>query len=45
MMILMKIARNMGGVYKQDNWIDIAGYAVCGAEVQSMEIEDTDDER
>ena len=27
MMILMKVARNSSGVYKDDNWIDICGYA------------------
>ena len=29
MMILLKIAREMGG-HKDDNMIDIAGYAACG---------------
>lgn len=32
LMILFKIARNMGGV-KEDNYVDIAGYAACGVEV------------
>lgn len=35
MMILLKIARNSSGVYKDDNWIDICGYAALGAEIQS----------
>lgn len=35
MMILMKVARNSSGVYKDDNWIDICGYAALGGEVQS----------
>lgn len=35
MMILMKVARNAGGVYKDDNWIDICGYAAIGAELQA----------
>lgn len=35
MMILMKIARNKSGVYKEDNWIDICGYAALGGEVQA----------
>lgn len=35
MMILLKIARISSGVQKDDNWIDIAGYAACGAEAQS----------
>lgn len=32
MMILLKIARVATGVNKDDNWVDIAGYAACGAE-------------
>ena len=32
MMILFKIARNAAAP-KDDNWIDIAGYAACGGEV------------
>lgn len=35
MMILMKVARNSNGVYKEDNWIDICGYAALGGEIQS----------
>ena len=35
MMILMKVARNSSGVYKDDNWIDICGYAALGGEIQS----------
>lgn len=35
MMILMKVARNSNGVYKDDNWIDICGYAALGGEIQS----------
>ena len=34
MMILMKIARSAIGKPKADNWIDIAGYAACGGELQ-----------
>lgn len=34
LMILMKVARNSSGVYKEDNWIDICGYAALGGEVQ-----------
>ena len=33
MMILLKIARIQTGKYKPDNYIDIAGYAACAAEV------------
>lgn len=35
MMILMKVARNASGVYKDDNWIDICGYAALGGEIQA----------
>ena len=34
LMILMKVARNSSGVYKEDNWIDICGYAALGGEIQ-----------
>lgn len=34
MMILMKTARIKTGLYKKDNWIDIAGYAACGGAIQ-----------
>lgn len=34
MMILLKIARLANGKPKADNWIDIAGYAACGGELQ-----------
>lgn len=37
LMILMKIARNSTGVYKEDNWIDICGYAALGGEIQEKE--------
>lgn len=33
MMILMKVARNSSGVYKDDNHIDICGYAALGGEI------------
>lgn len=39
MMILLKIARISTGTNKDDNWVDIAGYAACGAEVNSKEAE------
>lgn len=35
MMILMKVARNASGVYKDDNYIDICGYAALGGEIAS----------
>lgn len=37
LMILMKVARNCTGVYKEDNWIDICGYAALGGEIQEKE--------
>lgn len=39
MMVLLKIARMNHDKYYKDNWIDIAGYAACGAEVQKDYIE------
>ena len=33
MMILLKLARIRTGKFKPDNYIDIAGYAACAAEV------------
>ena len=33
MMILLKIARLIGGNGTEDTWIDIAGYAGCGGEI------------
>ena len=33
MMVLLKVARICTGKSKEDNWIDIAGYAACGAEI------------
>lgn len=37
-MILLKIAREKSND-KRDNWIDIAGYAACGAEVSAAKVE------
>ena len=34
MMALLKIARISSGHAKADNWIDLAGYAACGAELE-----------
>jgi hypothetical protein len=34
MMCLFKIARIKTGRFKEDNWIDLVGYAACGAEVE-----------
>lgn len=34
MLALLKIARIAGGQAKDDNWVDLAGYAACGGELQ-----------
>lgn len=34
MMSLMKLARIATGQPKPDNWIDLAGYAACGGEIE-----------
>ena len=34
MLALLKIARIASGHGKSDNWIDLAGYAACGGEIQ-----------
>lgn len=35
MLALLKIARIASGHAKDDNWVDLAGYAACGGEIQS----------
>ena len=35
MLILLKVARIASGNLKEDNWVDIAGYAACGGEIQT----------
>lgn len=35
MMIMVKLARISSGHAKDDNWVDIAGYAACGSELES----------
>ena len=35
MLALLKIARIASGHAKADNWIDLAGYAACGGEIES----------
>lgn len=39
MLALLKIARIAGGHAKKDNWIDLAGYAACGGELQNSHAE------
>lgn len=35
MLALLKIARIASGHGKSDNWVDLAGYAACGGEIQA----------
>lgn len=35
MLALLKISRIASGQAKDDNWVDLAGYAACGGEIQS----------
>lgn len=48
MLALLKIARIASGHAKEDNWIDLAGYAACGGEVESNYVdfikEETDED-
>lgn len=39
MLALLKIARIASGKPKDDNWIDLAGYAACGGEIQDGKID------
>ena len=34
MLALLKIARIASGHAKADNWVDLAGYAACGGEIE-----------
>ena len=41
MMILMKVARlKTSGCKSVDSWVDVAGYAACGAEIATMQKEE-----
>ena len=40
MLALLKIARIASGHGKADNWIDLAGYAACGGEIESAIVEE-----
>ncbi len=42
MLALLKIARIASGHAKDDNWIDLAGYAACGGEIEAGETEAAD---
>ena len=35
MMGLLKIARLASGHAKEDSWVDLAGYAACGGEIET----------
>ena len=35
MLAMLKIARIASGNAKEDNWIDLAGYAACGGEIET----------
>lgn len=35
MLALLKIARIRSGHAKADNWVDLAGYAACGGEIEA----------
>lgn len=35
MLALLKIARIASGHAKDDNWVDLAGYAACGGELEN----------
>lgn len=37
LMVMLKVARNAEGQYHEDSWIDIAGYAECGARLEKNE--------
>lgn len=37
MLALLKIARIASGHAKADNWVDLAGYAACGGELEKEE--------
>ena len=39
MLALLKIARIASGNAKADNWIDLAGYAACGGEIEAVTTE------
>lgn len=36
MLALLKIARIASGHAKADNWVDLAGYAACGGELEGL---------
>ena len=45
MMCLLKLARIGSGIYSEDNWTDLAGYAACGGELASFEADEDEHEK
>jgi hypothetical protein len=45
MMALMKIARLATNPAHEDSWVDLAGYAACGASVAKDLVEQMDEEQ
>lgn len=41
MLALLKIARIASGHAKEDNWIDLAGYAACGGELEALGVKES----
>lgn len=41
MLALLKVARIAGNRPKPDNWVDLAGYAACGAEISARDQKQT----
>lgn len=39
MLALLKVARIASGHAKADNWVDLAGYAACGGEIEGQQEE------
>lgn len=42
MLSLLKISRIANGKPKDDNWVDLAGYAACGGEIESNFMSNSD---
>lgn len=40
MMVLLKVARTQSGSTNPDDWMDMAGYAVCAGEVADQNLAD-----
>lgn len=38
MLALLKIARIACGIFHADNWVDLAGYAACGGELEAPDM-------